>query len=329
MNLHLFWYFEVFLCLALSFLFSGMESGVLALNRLRLRQKNRAGDRRAGLLLSYLEKRENFLWTIFIGNALSNFMAVCLVVMAMHNRLGEAPAQFWLAFAGFVLLLYVLGDLLPKMLFQTFPNRLCLALAVPYQFVHLALAPVVGLLNWLTHILLRWTGGKSYADRLFSTREELRLVMQESSQGLSSEERSMINRVLDFQKLTVGHITIPFDRVLTVNANTRMTEVLRICRTRGFTRVPVVAMESGRRRIMGLVSLKSLLYHADFSPEKTAAEYVMPALFLSEDLSLESALRRMQRGGHRLALVLGRDRREVGVLSLQDILRALFGEVSL
>jgi putative hemolysin len=316
-------------CLTFSFLFSGMEAGVLALNRLHIRQKMRAGDRRAGLLLGYLENREQFLWTIFIGSALTNFLLVCLVASVLHLRVGEYPAVFWGSFLVFVFLLYTFGELLPKMLFRSFPNRLCLGLALPFRFVYLGLTPLVSGLSWLTRGILRWTGGRGLADRLFSTREELRLVMQESAQSLSSEERSMINRVLDFQNLTVRHVTVPLDKVMTVDVMARMEEVLRICREKGLTRLLVAHDDRGRRRILGWVSLKTVLYQVDLALDKTAGEYVKPALFLPEDLRLEEALRRMQRSGQRLAVVLGRDQSELGILSLQDILRALFGELSL
>jgi CBS domain containing-hemolysin-like protein len=73
----------------------------------------------------------------------------------------------------------------------------------------------------------------------------------------------------------------------------------------------------------------NVLYRADLDPNKTVGDYVKPALFVDEDLHLEGALRRMQRSGQRLAIVLARDRRELGVVSLQDILKAIFGEVSL
>ncbi|HOW67220.1 MAG TPA: hemolysin family protein [Candidatus Paceibacterota bacterium] len=319
----------ILICLSLSFLFSGMEAGVLALNRLRIRQRLRAGDRRAGLLLGFLEDRESFLWTIFIGNSLTNFLAVGLVAMSLDEWVGGNAMVFWLVFVGFILVLYALGDLLPKMLFQALPNRLCLALARPYRFVHSALSPVVSFLNWLTRGLLRWTGNQQYVDRLFATREELRLVMQETAQGLSTEERSMINRVLDFQNLVVRHVTIPLDKVVRVDAGVPMAEVLRLCRKHGFTRVPVQQMDRGRQRILGVVSLKTALYQQGLDSDKKAADYVKPALFVPENLRLEDALRRMQRGGQRLAIVLGRDQREVGIVSLQDILKALFGEVSL
>jgi CBS domain containing-hemolysin-like protein len=72
-----------------------------------------------------------------------------------------------------------------------------------------------------------------------------------------------------------------------------------------------------------------LLFQPALDTSRPAGEYAKPALFLDEDLRLEVALRRMQRGGQRLAIVLSRDRREIGFLSLQDILKVIFGEVSL
>jgi len=78
-----------------------------------------------------------------------------------------------------------------------------------------------------------------------------------------------------------------------------------------------------------VVSLKTLLYQSDLDVKRTAGHYVKPALYLSEEMRLEEALRRMQRSGQRLGIVLGRDQREVGIVSLQDILKFIFGEVSL
>jgi putative hemolysin len=316
-------------CLTLSFLFSGMESGVFALNRLRIRQKMREGDPRARVLMGYLENPENFLWTILVGNTLTNFFAVCMVAAALHAWLGGHAVWFWLAFIGFVFLLYAIGDLLPKMLFQTSPNRLSLALARPFRYVHLALGPLVSLMTWCSQRILGWSGGKAFTGRLFGSREELRLIMQESAQGFTSEERSMINRVLDFQNLTVRQISRPLEKAVTVPAAAPMSRVLELCRQKQITRIPVVQTMNGRSRIMGLVSLKTVLYQTDLDSDKTAGDYVKPALFLDEDLRLEEALRRMQRGGHRAAIVLGRDRQETGVISLQDVLKAIFGDVSL
>jgi CBS domain containing-hemolysin-like protein len=76
-----------------------------------------------------------------------------------------------------------------------------------------------------------------------------------------------------------------------------------------------------------VISLKALLYDEGFDPDRRSGECLQPALFVAEDMPVEEALRRMQRSGQRLAILLGSGRREVGLVSLEDILRFLFGEV--
>ena len=317
------------LSFALSFFMSGMEAGVFALSRLRIRQLMRAGKPRAKVLHGYLEKPEDFLWTILVGNTLANFVAVSLAVIALQQRFGSRPVAFWAIFltGGFVF--YALCELLPKMLFRTFPNRLCLALVGPFRLLHAGLAPLVDLLSRLARRLFRWTGGRTFTGRLFGSREELRQVMQESAEAFTSEERAMINRVLDLQHLSVGQLTTPLEKAITVDTQTAMYQALQLCREHNRTRLPVWGGEGDRRRIVGVLSLKTLLYQNDFDPSKSAGHYLKPALYLGDETRLEEAMRRMQRSGQRLAIVLGRNQREVGIISLQDILKFIFGEVSL
>ena len=114
-----------------------------------------------------------------------------------------------------------------------------------------------------------------------------------------------------------------------VSDHTTVKDLLALGQKRGFSRLPVWRMEGPRQRIAGLVNLKSLLYRADVDPNKTARDFLKPALYLDSEMRLEVALRQMQRSGQRLAIVLGRDRVEIGVLALQDILKVIFGEVTL
>jgi CBS domain containing-hemolysin-like protein len=316
-------------CLALSFLFSGMEAGVFALSRLRIRQQMRAGNPSARLLHGYLENPENFLWSILVGNTVVNFAVLGAVIGVLHNALSGRRLWFVGIFAGVVFLFYALCDLLPKMLFRLHPNRYCLALARPFRFAHLGLRPLVSMVESCSRLVLRWTGGKTYTGRLFGNREELRLLMQESAQAFSSEERAMINRVLDLQNLAVRQVATPLTQAATVNTQTPVREVLALCRERHLTRLPVWELRDGQQRIVGLLNLNTLLHQAGLSEEKPVAEFVKPAIYLEEDMRLEVALRRLQRGGQRLAVVLGRDGHEIGIVSLQDILKVIFGEVSL
>lgn len=325
------------LSLAASFLFSGMEAGVLALNRLRIRQLMKKGDRRAQLLHRFLEQPEQFLWTILIGNTAANLVNVVLIVLFLNRWLGPFegraaahPALFWGVFAGVVfLLLYGWCDLLPKMIFRLFPTRLCLLTAVPFRFVNELLSPVVALVTWLAQGLVRWSGEKRFTGRLFGSRDELRLFVQESSQNLTTEERAMINRVLDLQKRTVGQIAIPLEKAVTVEASAAMRGVMALSQEKRVTRLPVWQGEGPNRRIAGILSLRSALYRPDFNPDLRAENYLRPALYFDEDTRLETALERLQRAGERVAIVLDRNRREIGLVSLQDILQTVFGEVHL
>ncbi|HXJ60806.1 MAG TPA: CNNM domain-containing protein [Verrucomicrobiae bacterium] len=316
-------------CVGLSFLLSGMESGVLALSRLRIRHLMHSGNMRAAALHGYLENPENFLWTILVGNTLANLGAVSIGVMWLYGSLFPWPWLLIPVLSLGVLVFYAVCELLPKMMFRLYPNRLCLALALPFRLVHVGLRPLVAPVAVLARWLLRWSGGRRFTGHLFGTREELRQVMQESAQGLSSDERTMINRVLDLQNLTVRQVTIPLSAAETIAASSTVQEVFALARTHGFSRLPVYREEGGRRRIIGLLDLRSLLFQAQLDETRSAQDFVKPALYLDEETRFEVALRQMQRTGQRLAIVLAPDRQEVGIVALQDILRVIFGEVKL
>jgi len=317
------------LCLTVSFVLSGMEAGVFALSRLRIRQQMRAGQPSAKVLHDYLENPENFLWTILVGNTVANFFILGWLIAKLHEALGVHRVWFVVVFSAAVFLVYAFFDLLPKMLFRMYPNRLCVLLARPFRLIHLALRPLVALVETFSGGLLRWRGGKAFTAHLFGNREELRLVMQESAQAFSTEERTMINRVLDLQTLTVGQAMKPLEQAVVMTTMTPVSAALALCRERKFTRLPVWEERDGQQRIVGLLALNTLLYQPALDTSKPVGEYVKPALYLDEDLRLEVALRRLQRSGQRLAIVLGRDRREIGILALQDVLKGIFGEVSL
>jgi len=315
--------------LAVSFLLSGMEAGVFALSRLRVRQQLRAGRHSAKVLHEFLENPENFLWTILVGNTVANFLILGWVIQILFQALRYHRFWFVMVFSVAVFLFYTFFDLLPKMLFRTYPNRLCMMLAYPFRWIHFLLRPLVWVVETVSSALLRWRGGKVFTGHLFGNREELRQVMQESAQALTSEERTMINRVLDLPSLTIRQAVIPLAQTATIPAEAPVSQALELCRERKVTRLPVWETRDGRQRIIGLVSLNTLLFQQDVAPNRPVIDYLKPALYLEEDLRLEVALRRMQRSGQRLGIVLGRDRHEIGVIGLQDVLKIVFGEVSL
>jgi putative hemolysin len=246
--------------------------------------------------------------------------------VAFQELLRDHLAFFPLAWMAAVLAFYTLFELLPKTLFRLYPNRLCMFMAPLFGFFRIVLRPVVRLMAIISKILLRWSGGRRFTGHLFGNRDEFRFIMQESAQNLSGEERRMINRVLDLQNLTVRQIAVPLSRTVIVSDTATVAELLDIFRRHGFSRLPVTRQGGPVAQIAGLVNLRSLIYEEKVDPRSTAREYLKPALFLPEETRLETALQRMQRRGHRLAVVVGRDQAELGIVSLHDILKVIFGE---
>ena len=316
-------------CLGPSFLLSGMEAGVFALNRLRVRRLARAGKPSAKLLHGFLENPEKFMWTILVGNTLANFLILGWTVAKLHEWFFEHPAWKIAVFAVAVFLFYALFDLLPKMLFRAHPNQLCLSAARIFWPVHLVLRPLVAVVETSAAGALRWTGGHAFTGRPFGNREEMLAVMQESAQALTTDERAMINRVLDLQTFTVRQIATPLAQTVTIQTQMPIAGALALARERKLSRLPVWETREGRPCIAGLLMLGPLLYRDGLDLQKPAAAHMTQALFLGEDTRLEVALRRMQRAGERLAIVLAHDGNEMGIVSLEDILKVMFGEVKL
>lgn len=314
---------------AFSFFLSGFEAGALALSRWRIRQQMQAGRRRAKVLHQYLQKPDGFLWTILVGNTLAAFAFFSFLALELYQNLADHPALFGVAYAALVFCFYALCDLLPKMLFRQFPNRLTLLLVIPFQVVHYALAPLVSLMSATSKLLLKFAPAESRGEAVFGSRSEFRWVMQESGANLSSEEMAMINRVLDAEHLSVRSVTTPLDRVISASQDTPARAALDLCRHHNLTRLPLWSGAGKARRVAGIFTLQSFLHAAQADPEQPASRYAKRAFFVQEGWRLEDALRRMQRSRHRIAVVLGKDHRELGIVSIEDILKALLGEVKL
>jgi len=214
-------------------------------------------------------------------------------------------------------------------LFRAHPNSWCLSAAKLFRFVHFGLSPLVLIVADVSKTILKWTGGRAFTGRLFGNREEMRVVMQESSQTFTSDERAMINRVLDLQNYTVGQIAVPVEQLVAVDKDTPVGDVLKLAREKNISRLPVWEIREGRRRIAGLLPVTALLFNSALDLQQPASLHLTPALFMDEDMRLEIALRRMQRAGQRLAIVLTRDGGEAGIVTLEDILKLMFGEVKL
>ena len=318
------------LCLGMSFLLSGMEAGVFALNRLRIRQLARSGKRSAQLLNGFLEKPERFLWTILVGNTLANFLILGWILAELHAFFVGHTLIIVPLFAVILFGFYALCDLLPKMLFRAHPNSLCLSAARVFRIINFLLSPLVRIVENVSRIILRLTGGQAFTGRLFGNREEMRAIMRESSHALTNEEHAMVNRILDLQNFTVGEVALPLNQIIMVESKTPVRAAIDLVRlSPQISRLPVWEIRDGQRRIAGLLDVGTLLFRSSLDLDKPVAGHMTPAVFVNESMRLEVALRLMQRAGQRMAIVLSRDQKEVGIVALKDIFKVMFGEMKL
>ncbi len=317
------------LCFGASFLLSGMEAGVFALNRLRIRRLARNGRPSAKMLNGFLEHPERFLWTILVGNTLANFIILGWILAHLHAWFPGRDLVAGTLFALIVFLFYAFFDLLPKMLFRAHPNSLGLSAARVFRIINFLLSPLVRIVEDVSRIILHWTGGRVFKGQLFGNREEMRAMMRESGEALTDDEHAMVNRILDLQNFSVGQIARPLAETVAVEADTPLREAIRLAAANHLSRLPVWEVREGTRRIAGLLDIGPLLYREQLELDKPASACMIPAVFVNEGTRLEVALGLIQRAGQRVAIVLSRGRTETGIVTVKDILKVMFGEMKL
>ena len=314
----------LFVSSVISFIFSGIESGVYSINRSRIKLQMREGNKRAAILLNFHRQPENFYLTVLLGNTIANGVFAVMLVLLLHKI--SSGALFWCLFLLCVFSLFTVCDLLPKKLFSQFPNKLSLAVARPFLITQFLLTPFLSLIQALFGNSLAGAVGQPLAKQLFSNREELRKLMEDSDDGLSDGERTMISQVLRLSERTLGQTAIPLNLSVTASADSPISSVVDLCKDHRIARVPIWKFGGGQRKVVGIVTLKTSLYKEDYDSNKPASEYMQPALFLPADLKVEAALKRMQRSGQWLAIVTSESQKEAGIVSLQDILKVVFSD---
>ena len=317
----------MFFSAALSFLFSGIETGVFSLNRLRIRQQMREGNTGARILFDNYREPEKLYWTILLGNIIANAVFVIVLVLLLNQSITN-NLLFWIIFISGVFILFTFCDILPKTLFGKFPNRLCLAVAKPFKIIQITLTPFIGFFHQIFGNPFKNSAGQPLASRLFRNRKELKSLMKESDNSLSAEEKFMISQVLHLSERTLGQVAIPLNLSITASADSSISEIVKLCDKHRIGRIPIWKFSGGQRKVVGITTLKTSLYLKDYDEKKPASHYMQPALFLPADLKVEAALKRMQRSGSWLAIVTSKSQRETGIVALQDILKVVFSNKS-
>ncbi len=306
--------------MAASALFSGLETGVVSLNRVRLRVRARRGDGMAATLLRLIERPERVLTTFLVGNTICNIGSGALATYAATRLLGmaEGPGSV-AATATMTALLLVFSELAPKTYFRRRAED-----AVPrfLWFVRGAtwiLAPIVLV---ATSLLRAITGRRGR--HAFVTREELRQLVRETRGRLGMGEQRMLESILEFGGTMTREVMIPLPDVVSLPETATPAELLDLVRRRRFTRIPVY-----RRRVdtlVGLVNVFDILY--DAAPKATVGEYLRPMMVIPETSRIPRVLVELQRQRETMALVVNEFGSCIGIVSVEDIVEEIMGELA-
>jgi len=306
----------VALCLLVSFVFSGIEAGILSVNRVRLRHRLELRDRAAIRLNRLLKQPERLLVTVLVVTNLMNIFAISLTTQEIVARCGVwgYPA----ALAAF-LPVYLLGlELLPKSLFRRFPYRALAALTGPLRLADLLLSPMHAVGSALSRTLFKKRPEPQ--GKLFVAREDFKYLTIESERTgtLTKHERQMIHNVVDFRGVRAGDVMIPLAEVRTIGTHADIGELLIASRETGLERWPVIA-DGGE--IVGLVLVFDVALDGRTGGPLESYQRRIVKVVVNEPAY--SVLRKLRAARITLAVVSDVAGKQVGVVAWEDLIRRL------
>ncbi len=309
-------WFAILACWTISFLFAGVEAGLLAVNPVRLRSHVKRGEPAALRLDRLLNHPERLLVTVLLVTNMVDILALLLVTRRFVAVFGYAGFLIALLIA-VPIYVFVLG-ILPKSLFRRFPFRALVPLAGLLEIVSALLWPVLELGRQLGRLFLpRQERGRA---RLFAAREELKQITTESERegSLTSAERVMIHNVVDFTSVKARDVMVPLSNAVTIEPQTSIAEVLRISAAYNVERLPVLA---ANREAVGLVNVLDILFEQ--GKGETLKKYMRRLVTAMEDEPGYRVIQRLRAARLSLAAVVNRKKELIGIVTVEELIKRL------
>jgi len=236
-----------------------------------------------------------------------------------------------LAFLVITFLHVVVGELAPKSIALQNPERTAMAVAGPTLFTERIFKPAIWALNGAGDALLRLLGIQpASGHELVHSVEELKMIVSASTEGgvMQADEREMLNAVFDFGELVVRQVTVPRTEVSAVEADTPLEQIVDLVTQTTYSKFPVY--EDSLDQIIGIVHVRDLLNElkAARRPGCTARDIAREPLFVPETLPVRALLRQFRDNRQHMAIVLDEFGGTAGVVTLEDVLEEIVGEVS-
>ncbi|HHH45796.1 MAG TPA: HlyC/CorC family transporter [Thiotrichales bacterium] len=313
------------LLIVLSAFFSGSETGLMTINRYRLRNLARAGNRSARRALRLLERPDRLIGLILLGNNFVNILASALATLIFMRLMGEAGIAVATTLLTVVILVF--AEVTPKTLAALKPERIALPAAWIYQPLLRALYPLVWTLNLVTNSLLRLLGVRPEEGvQETLSREELRTLMMEAGAMIPESHQAMLVNLLDLEEIRVKDVMVPRNEIVGVDLADDLDEIRNLLARTPYTRLPV--FEERIDNVVGILHTRQILplLQEDELTTERIRELAREPYFVPEGTSLLTQLLNFQRAGRRTALVVDEYGDILGMVTLEDILEEVVGE---
>lgn len=312
--------------IVLAAFFACAETGLMAVNRYRLRHKARMKKRYAIRLLQLLKRPDRLLGAILIGSTFANMIASSLATLIAAHFWGDTGAL--LAAIALTVIVLIFAEITPKTLAAIYPDQVARWVVYPTQFFLRLLYPIVWVANAITNGLLRLLRIRvtSYSMEPLS-REELRSVVYDTAGKLSRQYQNMLLGILDLNKLTVDDVMIPQHEIIGIDIEQPLEKILEQINKSHQDWVPFY--RESINQVIGVLQIRDVLrvMVSKITIDKDLLhQFLQEPYFVPEGTSLSVQLAYFQRSYEKIAFVVDEYGEILGLLTMNDILEEIVGD---
>ena len=315
------------LLIVCSAFFSSSETGMMSLNRYRLKHLSKKGNQSARRAERMLGRPDRLLGTILVGNNIVNILAASLATIVAVRIWGDAGIA--VATVALTVVILIFGEITPKTLAALRPEAIAFRVSGPLAVLQRLLYPIVWLCNTLSNGLLRLLGiTLENAQAAQLSADELRTVVNEASLGITPRRQNMLLSILDMERMTVNDIMVPRNEAYGIDLDDDMPTILEQLRTSHHTRLPVYRGDINN--VTGIVHMRAiarLLSHNALTKDKLVESCKDP-YFIPENTPLHTQLLNFQKHKRRIGFVVDEYGDVIGLVTLEDILEEIVGELT-
>ena len=314
------------LLLLFSAFFSGSETALMAISRLRLKHLAETRPKRSRMVERVLKEPDKLIGTILLGNNLVNVAMTALATSLAISLWGNKGIAYVTAALTFIILIF--AEITPKVYAKYYNERVSFQVVPVMNLIMVLFRPVVKVVTFISTKMLGMIGLDIKEDEgPLITEPELRTFIDVSREAgaISSDEKKILTRVFTLNDKTVGDVMIPAKKMCILDIASSKEEILKKIVRTGLSRFPV---RSDRESdLVGVVLVKDLFRLFEKGHKVTLKKILRPALYVSEDDKIDTQLRRFKRNRIHQAVVLNKEGQVSGLITLEDIVEELVGSI--